>query len=119
MTTESVEDARLCEAATLLPPGLRSDLLPTYTDVDRQRVCDELVCALEAHGRGEHLAVVYDDFLSPPGALWTRWADGEPPGTFWLRADCLNSSHHGEPCGHFATHPGPHTWAAATEPRRP
>lgn len=114
------DSAVLCEAATLLPPGLRSDVLRTYPAVDRQRVADELVCALEAHPRGEHFAVVYDDFAAPaPGALWTRWAEGEPPATYWLRPDCTHSSPHGEACGHFASHHGPHTWEAATEPRRP
>ncbi|MGW5353787.1 hypothetical protein ACWERV_25135 [Streptomyces sp. NPDC004031] len=112
--------AALCEAATLLPPGLRSALMEAYPDVDRQRVCDELVCALEAHPRGEHFAVVYDDFAAPaPGALWTRWADGEPPATYWLRPDCTFRSAGGDACTYFAAHPGPHTWEAATGPRLP
>ncbi|WP_031516183.1 hypothetical protein [Streptomyces sp. NRRL F-5123] len=114
------DTAGLCEAVTLLPPGLRSALLEAHPDVDRQRVADELVCALEAHPRGEHFAVLYDDFAAPAlGALWTRWAEGEPPATYWLRPDCTRSSPHREACGHFAAHTGLHTWEAATAPRRP
>lgn len=100
-----------CEATADLPSALRTRLLQTYPTVDRELIAEELVCALEAHSGAEHHAVVYDHFREPvAGALWTCWEGDEPPRALWLRPDCPGASPGGAACGHFAGHPGPHSW---------
>ncbi|SHL25917.1 hypothetical protein [Actinacidiphila paucisporea] len=102
-----------CEAATYLPPHLRSELLRTHPTVDRLLVVEDLVCVLGAHSVGEHYAVLYDHFPAPVmGALWTRWDTGESPDSFWIRPDCTSFSPRRAACGHFLAHPGPHSWEA-------
>lgn len=101
----------LCEASAFLPLALREEVLQTYPSADRKLVVEDLVCALGAHVGGEHYAVVYDHFADPgSGALWTRWLDGTEPDTVQLRPDCPVRSEHGAACGHFAAHPGPHSF---------
>lgn len=107
----------LCEASAFLPPALRTEVLQTYPTADRRLIADELVCALGAHSSDEHYAVVYDHFPPEvPGALWARWRHGTEPDAVQLRPDCPALSPDRTACGHFATHPGPHTWES-DEPR--
>jgi hypothetical protein len=100
-----------CEETTYLTPRMRAEVAVLYPEVDPDLVADDLMCHLGQHTEGEHYAIVYDHLPGAnAGALWTRWTD-DFPTTVLLRPDC--PSHSPElhvPCGHFAAHPGPHSW---------
>jgi hypothetical protein len=103
--------AEACEESAFLTPALRAELLASYPDVRAELVADDLMCHLAAHEDGDHFAIVYDHLPGPDaGALWTRWSD-DVPRVILLRPDCpARSPEDRIPCGHFAEHPGPHSW---------
>ncbi|MFI0939867.1 hypothetical protein [Streptomyces sp. NPDC021020] len=110
----------LCEASARLPLALHAEARRTYPAIDGHRVMEDLVCAFDEHGGGEHCAVVYDDFPDPAtGTLWTRWHSGESPTVLFLRPDCPTRSPSATACGHFTAHPGPHSWETDTMEKPP
>jgi hypothetical protein len=105
-----------CQAATLLPPKLQSEVLRAHPTVDLRLLGVYLTCAFDPHDEGDHHAVLYDHFPSPDaGALWTTWPTGRLPETFALHPDCPATSTRGTACGHFLDHPGAHSFAAEEE----
>jgi hypothetical protein len=79
--------------------------LAEEADVERN-----LWCHLQAHGEGDHFALVLDLAGVATGAIWTSWADGVPAAALDIRPDCsyVDPESH-EPCCEFASHPGAHS----------
>jgi hypothetical protein len=103
------ERRRACGERTRLPPHLLDAALyfaaGRAADIER-----ELRCTLEAHGSGDHHALVLD-LPDPAGALWAPWVRGHAPSAVLVLPDCLDvCPSAGTPCCEFAAHPGAHTW---------
>ncbi|WP_330298020.1 hypothetical protein [Streptomyces sp. NBC_00503] len=102
--------APACGAAGALSPvhlDALARLAPAHPGALREVIGagPELRCALEPHP-GPHRDVLHE---GPPGAaLWARWGGTAPDAVVPVR-DCP-AEHAGEGCGHYASHPGGHTW---------
>jgi hypothetical protein len=103
----------VCGRTARLPEHLVQEALriatpygsPGEADVER-----DLWCHLQAHGGGDHFALVLDLDGVATGAIWTRWADGTPAAALDVRPDCtfVDPESH-EECCEFASHPGAHS----------
>lgn len=113
----------VCGRTARLPEHLVQEALrlatpfgsPDEADVER-----DLWCHLQVHGDGDHFALVLDLDGVSTGAVWTRWADGDPAAALDVRPDCsFIDPESREACCEFALHPGAHTDRLTAMPVEP
>lgn len=102
----------VCGAVQVLPPTLVLDALTASLPEDDREVdvMTDLRCEIGTGHPGRHCGAVRLLDVSPPGTVWTQWADWSDPDTVLVLPDCLKGN--GEPpglddaCTLFMGHPG-------------
>lgn len=108
MTRPTICGERVALPAALADAALRlaAPHVAYPEDVERG-----LRCTLERHDLGDHHSFVMElpGYL---GAVWARWARGNPPVEVVALLDCpiVSPPPRSEPCCEFEAHQGAHSW---------